>query len=110
MTDDNERVVRVTDERTIPEITQAIEDAGGQVLHQLGRVLIVYAPAETRSRLTNLPAGTRLATAQETLGIHLKRDSKSFQPLRLRRVGVAGIVATHRYETIQLQTGLETRD
>lgn len=47
---------------------------------------------------------------QKRQGIHLKRDSKLFQPLRLRRVRVAGIVATHRYETIQLQTGLETRD
>jgi hypothetical protein len=67
MTDDNERVVSVADERTIPEITRAIEAAGGQVRHQLGRVLIVYAPAETRAQLTNLPAGTRLATAQEAL-------------------------------------------
>jgi hypothetical protein len=88
MANDNERVVRVTDEEAIPEVVAAIEDVGGQVRHRLGRVLIVDAGPQVRARLGTMPAGTRLATAQEVLDEAADLDDAeqlAVRALRLRQ-------------------------
>jgi hypothetical protein len=67
MVSENERVVRVGNEEAVPEVVRALEAAGSQVRHRVGRVLVIEAPSETRARLTDLPGGARLVTAQEAL-------------------------------------------